>query len=372
MTNSNTQQNVSYFNVHTEGLAFINAIKLVQPENGQSFTPFLTANVTFVEGKPDQPSKQYYSLTIADKLEELVSLLVKHKGSIENSDIAVFAGLKIANMQHEPFVYGPQSQTPGKLGINHSARLIGINFIKVGENTVYTRQPKEAGAASAVPRQVVSNATQQQGAELFDQALEVKVSRNDVTESDRAHLEAYGYRYHDELNTYLMPSVKLEKGDPQFVAKKTLLKQMGYRYDGKANVWNMTFGRGSAPKSQNDVTAPTATSASSDVSARSAALFGQSLVYSLNKNDMDFDEKREALKANRYRFNGESKMWMSGSVTLGKDDAQFEAKKSLLKELGYQFNSKTSQWDMPSGNNSYAKKSAYTPKNAGLATLMAG
>ncbi len=121
-SNSNVVPKIAYFNVHTEGLGYLDTLVEVKPKPGQDFVAFWTATFCMLEGDPKNPEKVYVSLTIPGT--DVIEVLAPYVSDINNQVTKVFVGLRLARFRGEPFTYGANSKTPGALGINYSARLL--------------------------------------------------------------------------------------------------------------------------------------------------------------------------------------------------------------------------------------------------------
>jgi hypothetical protein len=240
---SSNSSTVAYFNAHTEGLGYLDSLVEVTPKPGQTFAAFWTAVFCMLEGNPKEPEKLYVSLTVpADKA---LDVLKPYLADINNQTIKVFAGLRLAKFRGVPFMYGDNSKTPGVLGINYSARLISVIYLKVGDSVIkLPRNDAQATTDYGVPVGSNSNIPAQNSQTLFDQPLIVKLAKNAPNfAATKDRLKATGYRWHTELEAWVLPEVKLAKNDPDFEQKSQLLKTEGYRWSNEHNSWRMTFGK---------------------------------------------------------------------------------------------------------------------------------
>jgi hypothetical protein len=276
-----TTQNKTYFNLHTDGLAFLNNVDFVTPKTPGK-TPgtkqFLSLSVTLLEGDPENPHKTYVSLVIPDALDEISALLVKHREAIVNRDIVVFANLKLAKLRHKPFVYGANSPKAGELGVNLDATLIGLSYLKIGDQVVYERTENNQNAKATVTNAAVEPVSQQAsvqsttvavvapsaspatnndslafcselntvGGELFETPLQITLSKDSPQfETRKEAIRAAGYRWNSDTFTWMKPEIELAKDDSAFEQKKQLLKELNYRFDGNLKTWRVAFSRGS-------------------------------------------------------------------------------------------------------------------------------
>lgn len=280
---TNSTQNKTYFNLHTDGLAFLNNVDFVTPK-APGAKQFLSLSVTLLEGDPENPHKTYVSLVIPDALDEISALLVKHREAIANRDITVFANLKLAKLRHKPFVYGANSSKAGELGVNLNATLIGLNFLKVGDQVVYERTENNQDAKTTVNNAAVESVSQQAsvqstavaavtqsapsttdnnslafcselktvGSELFGMPLQITLSKDSPQfEARKEAIKSAGYRWNGDTYTWMKPEIELTKDDSAFEQKKQLLQELNYRFDGNLKTWRVAFSRGNSQRSNN-------------------------------------------------------------------------------------------------------------------------
>ena len=88
--------------------------------------------------------------------------------------------------------------------------------------------------------------------------------------------------------------VKLDRNSPEFAARKEELKKLGYKWDRKEKVWRKpTEANGS------QTSAP----------AAKADWYGDATEIRLERSDLDFNSKKEALKSAGFRWDKEEKVW---------------------------------------------------------------
>lgn len=238
---------IDYFNAHTEGLGYLDSLVQVQPKAGQSFAAFWTAHFCMLEGNPQNPDKLYVSLTIPG--DNVLDLLMPFLSDINNKTTNVFVNLRLAKLRGEPFIYGVNSKSSGKLGVNYSARLINVKYLKVGDNVIKL-ESDNAHARSSSDAPAVNNNPQapQPNPGLFTKPLMVKLSKDDANfaiEKDR--LYKAGYKWHSEKTVWIIPEIIVAQ-DADFTAKVEYLESIGYVFSSDHAAWRMAFPQ---PKSNN-------------------------------------------------------------------------------------------------------------------------
>lgn len=243
ISNINTKSNgINYFNAHMEGLGYLDTLVLVNPKPDEDFVPFWSANFCMLEGNPLNPDKTFVSLKIPCKkaLNELLTFV----DSINNPQIKVFAGLRLAEYRGKPFIFGPQSQNPGKLGINYSAKLINVLHLKIGDQTInLKRNAREASTDFGVTAtHSHQNARKEQTPSNVDKPYAVYLSKEEPNfEITKERLKGNGYRWAGDITAWVIPSVKLDKSHPQFHLRVTELAQLGYIWNTQNDSWEYPF-----------------------------------------------------------------------------------------------------------------------------------
>ncbi len=128
------KSDVRWFNAHTEGCGYINGLRFVSPKQGQTFEPFWASTFCMLEGDPANPTQRYISVTISSQ--HVIDILLEFEQEIASGQVTVFAGVKLSNLEAAPFVFDEKSRTPGELGINWSARVINLFYLKVGDEVI--------------------------------------------------------------------------------------------------------------------------------------------------------------------------------------------------------------------------------------------
>jgi Protein of unknown function (DUF3577) len=252
----NTMKNptIRYFNAHTEAFGYLNGLKLIQPNPGQNFKPFWSSTFTMLEGNPQSPKKKYFNVTIA--AEKVVELLSQFQQQL-NSDIPVFANARLADVDAEPY------SNNGKIGINWSAKIISLIYLKVGDTVIELKKPTTTDYGVKVDLPVGQPMVNVQRVDLhphdgesglvnddqldlvtqlfgFPFTVELRKDDPQFTQiSDR--LKMSGYRWNKVKNIWMKAEVSLEKSNnPHFQQMFDLLKQAGYFWSADAKVWKHT------------------------------------------------------------------------------------------------------------------------------------
>lgn len=233
-SNSNTKKignnDVRYFNIHTEAMGYLNSLEFIPTEEG-GFNKLLFC---MLEGNPSEPEKIFVSVII--KNENALEILQEYTDAINQREVPVFAGLRLAKFRAQPFEYPRGHEQAGQMGINYSARLIKLMYLKVGDHVVQLAEPSVPTTDFGVPssahpaqQQLVHQAQENPGsapqaAPLFEQPPVVQLSKDDpnfIANKDR--LMGMGYRWASGPKLWVLPAVTL---NPQFQGFKVQGQQL--------------------------------------------------------------------------------------------------------------------------------------------------
>jgi len=190
---SNQQVNdQQYFNLHLEGFANLYDARWIKPKAGQSFDPFLQVRAAYLQGRHDSAEPVFVDLKVTGKTARRV--IEHYLNAIADGDQKVAAVIKSGDLR---FDFKMQPGRDPKLFIG--ARLLSVKYLKVNGEKVDLASFDESGAsAKKMP------------------APQSKTGSN------------------------LPAEVPLDPDDPNFEAKKAVLKSQGYRWDKTQKVWRLS------------------------------------------------------------------------------------------------------------------------------------
>ena len=132
-----------YFNVITKGLGYVNDARVVKLEGGHSFR---AVRMSLIEGRVDNPRYVYIDLTV--KGEATVDLIRQHRDAIADENRKVLAAVDISSLRTTAFVY-KNGERKGQPGAALKGALIGISYLSIDGEVVYTRPEQETESAPA-------------------------------------------------------------------------------------------------------------------------------------------------------------------------------------------------------------------------------
>lgn len=124
----------SFFNLHVEGVGYLNRVRTVKPKKGQEF---LACNVAAMRGSTADLSYTKFDCKVSGaEAQKIVKLL--------ESDVAaektVIIGFKIADIYPEIFTF-EKGDRKGQPGVSIKGRLLRVKFAKVNGEVVDLPEP---------------------------------------------------------------------------------------------------------------------------------------------------------------------------------------------------------------------------------------
>lgn len=146
MTQSNSQtQATSYFNLHTQGIGYLNRVREVTVRRGQ---PFMACDIAALHGAADDVEYTRFDCKVAGG--EADRLIRQYMADVQ-AERKVLLGFRIGDLWTDAFIY-EKGERQGQPGASLKGRLIFIDWIKVDGTMVY-KAPARASAADEVPTQ---------------------------------------------------------------------------------------------------------------------------------------------------------------------------------------------------------------------------
>ncbi|MCW9718566.1 STY4534 family ICE replication protein [Avibacterium sp. 21-599] len=137
MTTQSTQ-NASYFNLHTQGIGYLNNVREVTPKKGK---PFLACRIAALTGDAKEPEYRYFDVNVVG--EETANLIRRCQDAV-NADKKVLISFVIADLWVDTFTYTTESKyhKKGDVGTMLKGRLIRIKSVKVDGELKYREAEK--------------------------------------------------------------------------------------------------------------------------------------------------------------------------------------------------------------------------------------
>ena len=132
----------TYFDLHTQGLGYLNRIREVTPSRGKAF---LACTIAALNGPTEAPEYRYFDVTVCGAEAQL---LVNRYAEAVDQGRKVLMGFRLGDLWTDLFRYN-RGDKAGKTGVSLKARLLFISWIKVDGQLVYQARPNaepETGA----------------------------------------------------------------------------------------------------------------------------------------------------------------------------------------------------------------------------------
>ena len=134
----------SYFNLHVEGVGYLNRVRTVKPKKGQEF---LACTVAALRGSDSDVSYTKFDCRVSGADAQAI---VKRLENDVAADKAVIIGFRIADIYPEMFTF-EKGDRKGQPGVSIKGRLLRIKFAKVNGEPIDVPQPAHAEERESVP-----------------------------------------------------------------------------------------------------------------------------------------------------------------------------------------------------------------------------
>ncbi len=132
-----TNETTKYFDLHINGIGYLNRIREVTPKEG---SPFLSVTVAALRGSVDNAEYTYFECVVSGKqAQEVVRQL---KPAVEG-DLKVLIGFTLSDLFADPFTF-KKGDKAGEIGISLKSRLLRIAWAKVDGQPFFKAQEAAA------------------------------------------------------------------------------------------------------------------------------------------------------------------------------------------------------------------------------------
>lgn len=134
MSNNETTK---YFDLHTNGIGYLNRVREVTPEEG---TPFLSVTIAALRGSVDNVQYTHFECPVSGKKAQEIARQLK---SAVEGKLKVLIGFTLSDLYAESFTY-KNGDKSGETGVSLKARLLSISWAKVDGQPFVTEQETAA------------------------------------------------------------------------------------------------------------------------------------------------------------------------------------------------------------------------------------
>ncbi|WP_416465185.1 STY4534 family ICE replication protein [Pseudomonas sp. LFS044] len=143
MTTANTAAPATYFNLHTQGIGYLNRVREVPVRRGQ---PFMACDIAALHGASDDVEYTRFDCKVAGG--EAERLIREHLEDVR-AERKVLIAFRIGDLWVDAFTY-EKGERKGQPGASLKGRLIFIEWIKVNGQLTY-KAPARQDTSSAEP-----------------------------------------------------------------------------------------------------------------------------------------------------------------------------------------------------------------------------
>ncbi len=126
---------VTYFDLHTQGLGYLNRIREVTPSRGKTF---LACTIAALNGPTEAPEYRYFDVTVCGA--EAQQLVNRYAEAVAQGH-KVLLGFRLGDLWTDLFRYS-RGEKAGKTGVSLKARLLFVSWVKVNGKLVYQARPE--------------------------------------------------------------------------------------------------------------------------------------------------------------------------------------------------------------------------------------
>ena len=134
----------SFFNLHVEGVGYLNRVRTIKPKKGQEF---LACHVAALRGADSDVSYTRFDCRVSGADAQEVIRRLESDVAAEKS---VIIGFRIADIYPEMFTF-EKGDKKGQTGVALKGRLLRIKFAKVNGESIDVPQPVRPVERESVP-----------------------------------------------------------------------------------------------------------------------------------------------------------------------------------------------------------------------------
>ncbi|WP_404360379.1 STY4534 family ICE replication protein [Methylotuvimicrobium sp. KM1] len=134
-----TQNPTHYFDLHVQGVGYVNRIREVPVKRGENFW---ACDIAALHGAEDAIEYTRFDCRVSGSE---AAKLIKRLDKACRDKKKILIGFKLGDLYAETFVY-EKGDKAGQTGVSLKARLLYISWIKVDGESVYIAPPKQEGS----------------------------------------------------------------------------------------------------------------------------------------------------------------------------------------------------------------------------------
>ena len=134
----------NFFNLHVEGVGYLNRVRVIKPKNGQEF---IACTISAMRGSADDVGYTKFDCRVSGAQAQKV---VRMLGDDVAAERRVIVGFRLADIYPELFIF-EKGENKGQPGVAIKGRLLRVKFAKVNGVTIDVLQPARPMEREDVP-----------------------------------------------------------------------------------------------------------------------------------------------------------------------------------------------------------------------------
>ena len=140
---SQSQTQPAFFDLHVEGVGYLNRVRIVRPKKGQEF---LACTISAMRGAAKQVEYTKFDCRVSGTQAKYIVQFLEPWVVAKKS---VIVGFKLGDVYPELFTY-EKGERKGQQGVNIKGRLLKVKFAKVDGQAVRLPEPAETADPACV------------------------------------------------------------------------------------------------------------------------------------------------------------------------------------------------------------------------------
>jgi hypothetical protein len=141
-TMMSNQTEATYFDLHVEGVGYLNRVRKVQPKKGQEF---LACTIAAMRGAQGQVEYTKFDCRVSGAEAKRIVQLLEPEVTAKKQ---VIIGFKLSDPYPEVFTF-ERGERQGQQGLSIKGRLLKVKFVRVDGQTIPLPEPAERTQAAA-------------------------------------------------------------------------------------------------------------------------------------------------------------------------------------------------------------------------------
>ncbi len=235
MNNSTQNATNKTYDVHTTGFGYLNRIREVTPSHGGK--PYLSCDITLQEGVAKDGDfstikKIYFQANVVGTkaIEVMREHFTNDQGKVASPDEPVTAAVRLGGIDVDQWTY-QKGDKAGQPGVTLKTRLLKLTYLAIGGNAIDLGEDEDNAETAQEPSEEPTAEAQSE-----PELSQIEGDTQPESESQDEEPEAVSIEDMQDDSGKLC-EIHLSKDDPEFDAKRVMVKQLGYRWNSDSQSW---------------------------------------------------------------------------------------------------------------------------------------